>query len=103
MRWLRLLNSDACACMHSREQVDDVVDAIPVHFACGAWGVIAASLFATKTNCKCCFIRLLVYSRFESRPKSNEPKKDVQMHPYKFQRLYTVEGSAFFFADGCLY
>ncbi|KAJ1453573.1 ammonium transporter family-domain-containing protein [Pelagophyceae sp. CCMP2097] len=26
--------------------VDDVVDAFPVHGACGAWGVLAASLFA---------------------------------------------------------
>ncbi|CAN0471399.1 unnamed protein product, partial [Laminaria digitata] len=31
-------------------QVDDVVDAIPVHLFCGAWGVLAASLFATKDN-----------------------------------------------------
>lgn len=37
------------------QQVDDVVDAIPVHFACGAWGVFAASLFATKDNCECFF------------------------------------------------
>ena len=28
--------------------VGDVVDAFPVHGACGAWGVIAASLFATE-------------------------------------------------------
>jgi Amt family ammonium transporter len=28
--------------------IDDVVDAFPVHGACGAWGVLAASLFATK-------------------------------------------------------
>ena len=28
--------------------IDDVVDAFPVHGACGAWGVIAASLFATE-------------------------------------------------------
>ena len=28
--------------------VDDVVDASPVHGACGAWGVLAASLFATE-------------------------------------------------------
>lgn len=27
--------------------IDDVVDAFPVHGCCGAWGVIAASLFAT--------------------------------------------------------
>ncbi|CAM9900198.1 unnamed protein product [Ascophyllum nodosum] len=29
-------------------KIDDVVDAVPVHLACGAWGVFAASLFATK-------------------------------------------------------
>ncbi|KAJ8605450.1 hypothetical protein CTAYLR_003297 [Chrysophaeum taylorii] len=28
-------------------KIDDVVDAFPVHGACGAWGVIGASLFAT--------------------------------------------------------
>ena len=28
--------------------IDDVVDAFPVHGACGMWGVIAASLFATE-------------------------------------------------------
>ncbi|CAN0197190.1 unnamed protein product, partial [Hapterophycus canaliculatus] len=33
-------------------QIDDVVDAIPVHCFCGAWGVFAASLFATKDNCE---------------------------------------------------
>ncbi|CAM9265764.1 unnamed protein product [Ectocarpus fasciculatus] len=31
-------------------RIDDVVDAIPVHCFCGAWGVFAASLFATKDN-----------------------------------------------------
>ncbi|CAM9194013.1 unnamed protein product, partial [Ascophyllum nodosum] len=31
-------------------KIDDVVDAVPVHFACGAWGVFSASLFATKDN-----------------------------------------------------
>ncbi|CAM9319489.1 unnamed protein product [Chrysoparadoxa australica] len=31
-------------------EVDDVVDASPVHYACGAWGVLAAGLFATKEN-----------------------------------------------------
>jgi Amt family ammonium transporter len=30
--------------------IDDVVDAFPVHGACGCWGVIAAALFATKEN-----------------------------------------------------
>lgn len=29
-----------------RLRIDDAVDAIPVHFFCGAWGVIAAGLFA---------------------------------------------------------
>jgi len=33
-----------------RLQIDDVVDAIPVHLFCGVWGTIAASLFATKDN-----------------------------------------------------
>lgn len=27
-------------------KIDDAVDAVPVHFACGAWGVIATGLFA---------------------------------------------------------
>ncbi|CAM9173000.1 unnamed protein product, partial [Hapterophycus canaliculatus] len=31
-------------------KVDDVVDAAPIHFFCGIWGVVAASLFATKDN-----------------------------------------------------
>jgi Amt family ammonium transporter len=30
--------------------VDDVVDAAPVHFFCGAYGLVMASLFATKEN-----------------------------------------------------
>jgi len=30
--------------------IDDVVDAFPVHGACGCWGVVAAALFATKEN-----------------------------------------------------
>lgn len=34
-------------------KIDDVVDAVPVHCFCGAWGVFAASLFATKDNCEC--------------------------------------------------
>jgi len=31
-------------------KIDDVVDASPVHCFCGAWGVIAAGLFATEEN-----------------------------------------------------
>jgi len=31
-------------------KIDDVVDASPVHMFCGAWGVIAAGLFATEEN-----------------------------------------------------
>lgn len=31
-------------------RIDDVVNAAPVHAFCGAWGVVAASLFATKEN-----------------------------------------------------
>lgn len=31
-------------------QIDDVVDASPVHCFCGMWGVIAAGLFATEDN-----------------------------------------------------
>lgn len=30
--------------------IDDVIDASPVHFFCGAWGVLAAALFATNDN-----------------------------------------------------
>ncbi|CAM9965157.1 unnamed protein product [Ectocarpus sp. 4 AP-2014] len=33
-------------------QIDDVVDAVPIPFFCGVWGVIAVSLFATKDNCE---------------------------------------------------
>lgn len=29
-----------------RLRIDDAVDAIPVHFACGIWGVLAVGLFA---------------------------------------------------------
>lgn len=31
-------------------KIDDVLDASPVHFFCGAWGVIAVGLFATEKN-----------------------------------------------------
>ena len=31
-------------------EIDDVVDAFPVHGACGVWGVIAAGLFTTENN-----------------------------------------------------
>jgi len=31
-------------------RIDDVVDASAVHYACGMWGLIAASFFATKEN-----------------------------------------------------
>jgi ammonium transporter, Amt family len=31
-------------------EIDDVVDAIPVHMVNGVWGLIAAGLFATKEN-----------------------------------------------------
>jgi Amt family ammonium transporter len=31
-------------------RIDDVVDAIPVHMFCGAWGVIITSFFITKAN-----------------------------------------------------
>lgn len=31
-------------------ELDDVVDASPVHFAAGVWGVLAAGLFTTKQN-----------------------------------------------------
>lgn len=31
-------------------QIDDVVDASPVHMFCGAWGVLGAGLFAQSTN-----------------------------------------------------
>lgn len=32
------------------EQIDDVVDASPIHFFCGIWGLIAAGLFSSKQN-----------------------------------------------------
>eukprot|EP00232_Nephroselmis_pyriformis_P019752 CAMPEP_0182887736 /NCGR_PEP_ID=MMETSP0034_2-20130328/21005_1 /TAXON_ID=156128 /ORGANISM="Nephroselmis pyriformis, Strain CCMP717" /LENGTH=471 /DNA_ID=CAMNT_0025021115 /DNA_START=27 /DNA_END=1442 /DNA_ORIENTATION=- len=31
-------------------QIDDPLDASPVHFFCGAWGVLSAGLFATEAN-----------------------------------------------------
>ncbi|PSC73998.1 ammonium transporter [Micractinium conductrix] len=33
-----------------RLRIDDPVDAAPVHFCCGAWGLLATGLFATKTS-----------------------------------------------------
>jgi len=36
--------------MLKKLQIDDVVDASPVHCFCGMWGVIAAGLFATPEN-----------------------------------------------------
>jgi len=33
-----------------RLKIDDVVDASAVHYACGMWGLVSASLFATKAN-----------------------------------------------------
>lgn len=39
-----------CSKMLKKMQIDDVVDAAPVHCFCGMWGVIAAGLFATKEN-----------------------------------------------------
>jgi len=36
--------------MLKKMQIDDVVDASPVHCFCGMWGVIAAGLFATQEN-----------------------------------------------------
>lgn len=35
--------------------IDDVVDAVPVHMVNGAWGVIAAGLFATEDNYKAAY------------------------------------------------
>lgn len=31
-------------------QIDDVVDAAPVHMFCGMWGVLGAGLLAEKDN-----------------------------------------------------
>lgn len=36
-------------------QIDDVVDAVPVHLMNGAWGVLAAGLFATEDNYKAAY------------------------------------------------
>lgn len=44
--WVYLLGSN----LLTRLCLDDAVDAIPVHFACGTWGVIAIGLFATPTH-----------------------------------------------------
>lgn len=39
-------------------EIDDVVDATPVHFCCGVWGVLAAGLFTTKENYKNAYFSL---------------------------------------------
>jgi len=39
-----------CSIMLLRFRLDDAVDAIPVHLAGGAWGVIATGLFASPTG-----------------------------------------------------
>lgn len=51
-------------------QIDDVVDAVPVHGFCGAWGVIAASLFATKDNCEWTRRYLPVSKTIEPTPRT---------------------------------
>lgn len=67
-----LASAGALACIFFRgdngfdDQVDDVVDATPIHFFCGIWGVIAASLFATKDNCECLMAVPLCGSQIEA-------------------------------------
>lgn len=39
-----------CSRLLRKLELDDVVDAVPVHGAAGIWGVIAAGLFTTKQN-----------------------------------------------------
>jgi len=34
----------------ARLEIDDVVDASPVHMACGMWGTLAAGIFAHPEN-----------------------------------------------------
>jgi Amt family ammonium transporter len=40
----------AAAMLLRKAEIDDVVNAFPVHGACGCWGVLAAGLFATEHN-----------------------------------------------------
>ena len=43
-----------------RLKIDDPVDAAPVHFFCGAWGVVAVGFFATEVRevARCCHLAL---------------------------------------------
>ena len=45
--------------------IDDVVDAGPVHYFCGMWGLLAAGLFCTKENLKAAYeIDVDIYGLF---------------------------------------
>lgn len=33
-----------------RHEIDDAVDAVPIHLVCGSWGLIAAGIFSTKVQ-----------------------------------------------------
>lgn len=46
-----LLYLTACNALE-KLRIDDAVDAIPVHLACGIWGVISAALFASPDHMK---------------------------------------------------
>lgn len=42
----------ASSTLIKRFQIDDPLDASPIHFFCGIWGVLSAGLFATPKNVK---------------------------------------------------
>lgn len=38
-----------------RHEMDDAVDAVPIHLVCGMWGLISAALFSTASNYQVAF------------------------------------------------
>lgn len=64
-------------------KVDDVVDAIPVHFACGMWGVFSASLFATKDNCERMLSFFLFFGRARHATRSDNVMSSERKRPVR--------------------